>query len=85
MRTFGWARASAQHVGQQRFAEILLQAQPDPAFQFTPRKATAASSLSSSRRRAWPAAPRRLRQRQAPAVLAEQGHARLFLEFFQLR
>ncbi|MNK52488.1 hypothetical protein D3C87_714220 [compost metagenome] len=80
------AGKTSQHVGQQGFAKILLQAQPDPPFQF--RAAQGDGRLVVEFQQAARIAEQDFagrRQRQPPSILAEQGHARLLLEFFQLR
>lgn len=86
MRTLGWRAQTAQHGRQQRFPKILLQAQPDPAFQFHPAQGDGrlVVQLDHAARIAEQDFAG-IGQRQAPARLAKQRHAGLLFQFLQLR
>jgi hypothetical protein len=79
------AGEAAQHLGQQRLAEILLQAEPHPAFQLHPLNRRCGLVVEVEQ----PAGIgqhglTRLGQGQPPAGLAEDRRARLLLQLAQL-
>ncbi|KAG0932498.1 hypothetical protein G6F31_016531 [Rhizopus arrhizus] len=76
----------AQYLGQQRFAKVLLQAQPYPAFQFRPAHGTRRLIVQRQQpARVGQHRLARLGQRQAAAFLAKQRHAGLLFQLLQLR